>query len=205
MAPSGLLTAHTLAGYFDSTVDGYRRVAAAVQPHGTKLFVQLFHGGREVISSAPRRGGRLGERAAEPALPDRAARAAHRRGRGAGRLLRALRRDRRRGGARRDRGDRRPRLPAGAVLRPGAERSRRPLSAIRRAFVTEVLGAVRAAAPGLALGVRLSADSPAARAIAPRSRRWSTTSTSRSATRRPSTAAPASPRRRRPRATRSPS
>ena len=32
------------------------------------------------------------------------------------------------------------------------------------AFVTEVLGAVRAAAPGLALGLRLSADSPAARA-----------------------------------------
>jgi len=36
------------------------------------------------------------------------------------------------------------------------------------AFVTAVLEAVRAAAPGLAVGLRLSADSAAARAIAPR-------------------------------------
>jgi len=34
-------------------------------------------------------------------------------------------------------------------------------------FLTEVLETVRAAAPGLALGLRLSADSPAARAVAP--------------------------------------
>jgi 2,4-dienoyl-CoA reductase-like NADH-dependent reductase (Old Yellow Enzyme family)/thioredoxin reductase len=52
--PSGLLTAHTLGGYLPEIVDGYRRVAAAVQPHGTRLFVQLFHGGREQIASAPR-------------------------------------------------------------------------------------------------------------------------------------------------------
>jgi 2,4-dienoyl-CoA reductase-like NADH-dependent reductase (Old Yellow Enzyme family) len=52
--PSGLLTAHTLGGYLREIVDGYRRVAAAVQPHGTRLFVQLFHGGREQIASAPR-------------------------------------------------------------------------------------------------------------------------------------------------------
>jgi 2,4-dienoyl-CoA reductase-like NADH-dependent reductase (Old Yellow Enzyme family)/thioredoxin reductase len=54
VAPSGLLTSHTLGGYLAEMVDGYRRVAEAVQTHGTKLFVQLFHGGREVISSAPR-------------------------------------------------------------------------------------------------------------------------------------------------------
>src|SRR6202007_2732536 len=34
-------------------------------------------------------------------------------------------------------------------------------------FLTEVLETVRAAAPGLALGLRLSADSAAARAVAP--------------------------------------
>jgi 2,4-dienoyl-CoA reductase-like NADH-dependent reductase (Old Yellow Enzyme family)/thioredoxin reductase len=51
---TGLLTAHTLAGYHEEIVAGYRRVARAVQPHGTRLFVQLFHGGREVIASAPR-------------------------------------------------------------------------------------------------------------------------------------------------------
>jgi 2,4-dienoyl-CoA reductase-like NADH-dependent reductase (Old Yellow Enzyme family)/thioredoxin reductase len=51
---SGLLTPHTLGGFLPEIVDGYRRVAAAVQPHGTKLFVQLFHGGREQIADAPR-------------------------------------------------------------------------------------------------------------------------------------------------------
>jgi 2,4-dienoyl-CoA reductase-like NADH-dependent reductase (Old Yellow Enzyme family)/thioredoxin reductase len=51
---SGRLTQHTLAGYRDEIAAGYRRVCAAVQPHGTKLFVQLFHGGRELIASPPR-------------------------------------------------------------------------------------------------------------------------------------------------------
>src|ERR1700728_4813155 len=37
--PSGLLTQHTLGGYLPAIVDGYRRVASAVQPHGTRLFV----------------------------------------------------------------------------------------------------------------------------------------------------------------------
>ena len=54
VSPSGLLTAHTLGGYLEDMVGGYRRVAEAVHAHGAKLFVQLFHGGREVISSAPR-------------------------------------------------------------------------------------------------------------------------------------------------------
>src|SRR5919108_5799601 len=44
---TGLLTAHTLAGYHDEIVAGYRRVTSVVRPHGTRLFVQLFHGGRE--------------------------------------------------------------------------------------------------------------------------------------------------------------
>jgi 2,4-dienoyl-CoA reductase-like NADH-dependent reductase (Old Yellow Enzyme family)/thioredoxin reductase len=52
--PSGDLTAHTLGGYLPGIVDGYRRLGAAVQPHGTKLFVQLFHGGREQIAGPPR-------------------------------------------------------------------------------------------------------------------------------------------------------
>jgi 2,4-dienoyl-CoA reductase-like NADH-dependent reductase (Old Yellow Enzyme family) len=52
--PSGLLTGHTLAGYHDAIRGGYERIAAAVQPHGTKLMVQLFHGGREQIASPPK-------------------------------------------------------------------------------------------------------------------------------------------------------
>ncbi len=51
---SGRLTAHTLAGYEPGIVAGYRRVVDAVRPHGTRLFVQLFHGGRELIASPPR-------------------------------------------------------------------------------------------------------------------------------------------------------
>jgi 2,4-dienoyl-CoA reductase-like NADH-dependent reductase (Old Yellow Enzyme family)/thioredoxin reductase len=52
--PTGLLTPHTLAGYREEIVAGYERVLRAVRPHGTKLFVQLFHGGREQIATAPR-------------------------------------------------------------------------------------------------------------------------------------------------------
>ena len=52
--PSGRLTPATLAGYADEIVPAYRRVLDAVRPHGTKLFVQLFHGGRELIANAPR-------------------------------------------------------------------------------------------------------------------------------------------------------
>jgi 2,4-dienoyl-CoA reductase-like NADH-dependent reductase (Old Yellow Enzyme family)/thioredoxin reductase len=52
--PSGLLTAHTLGGFLPELELGYRRVADAVQPAGTRVFVQLFHGGREQISTPPR-------------------------------------------------------------------------------------------------------------------------------------------------------
>jgi 2,4-dienoyl-CoA reductase-like NADH-dependent reductase (Old Yellow Enzyme family)/thioredoxin reductase len=167
VAPSGLLTSHTLAGYFDSTVDGYRRVAAAVQPHGAKLFVQLFHGGREVISSAPR-----------PEVVSATARPSQR----FQTEPRALRTEE-------------VEELVAAYGRCAALAAEGGLDGIEvtgahgylveqffdpklndredrygdpAAFVTEVLAAVRAAAPGLALGIRLSADSSAARAIAPR-------------------------------------
>jgi len=52
--PSALLTPHTLGGYLPELVDGYRRVARSVRPFGTRLFVQLLHGGREQIATAPR-------------------------------------------------------------------------------------------------------------------------------------------------------
>ena len=51
---TGLLTAHTLGGYLPEIVPAYRRLSEAVHEHDTRLFVQLFHGGREVISSPPR-------------------------------------------------------------------------------------------------------------------------------------------------------
>jgi 2,4-dienoyl-CoA reductase-like NADH-dependent reductase (Old Yellow Enzyme family)/thioredoxin reductase len=52
--PSGLLTSHTLGGFLPEIVDGYEQLAGALHEHGTRLFVQLFHGGREQISPAPR-------------------------------------------------------------------------------------------------------------------------------------------------------
>ncbi len=51
---TGLLTAHTLGGYLPEIVPVYRRMSDAVHAHGATLFVQLFHGGREVISAPPR-------------------------------------------------------------------------------------------------------------------------------------------------------
>jgi 2,4-dienoyl-CoA reductase-like NADH-dependent reductase (Old Yellow Enzyme family) len=51
---TGLLTAHTLGGYLPEIVPAYRRLSEAVHEYDTRLFVQLFHGGREVISSPPR-------------------------------------------------------------------------------------------------------------------------------------------------------
>jgi 2,4-dienoyl-CoA reductase-like NADH-dependent reductase (Old Yellow Enzyme family)/thioredoxin reductase len=52
--PSSLLTSHTLAGFRTEIVPGLARVAHAVQTPGTRLFLQLLHGGREQIVSAPR-------------------------------------------------------------------------------------------------------------------------------------------------------
>jgi 2,4-dienoyl-CoA reductase-like NADH-dependent reductase (Old Yellow Enzyme family)/thioredoxin reductase len=166
VAPSGLLTAHTLGGYLEEIVEGYRRVAAAVQGHGTKLFTQLFHGGRELIASAPRP-----PAVSSSALPSaryhnepRALSAAE-----VEELIAAY--------------GRCAALAAQAGL-DGIEvtaahgylgeqffnpawnlrddRYREPAR-----FLTEVLETVRAAAPGCALGLRLSADSAAARAVAP--------------------------------------
>jgi 2,4-dienoyl-CoA reductase-like NADH-dependent reductase (Old Yellow Enzyme family) len=166
VAPSGLLTAHTLAGYLEPMVEGYRRVAAAVHEHGGRLFVQLFHGGREQIASAPR-----APAVSSSSLPSARFHTEPR----------ALRTDEVQELI--ESYGRCAELAAAGGL-DGIEvsaahgylgeqfftpeynlrtdRYREPAR-----FVTEVLQAVRAAAPGLALGVRLSADSDPARAVAP--------------------------------------
>jgi 2,4-dienoyl-CoA reductase-like NADH-dependent reductase (Old Yellow Enzyme family)/thioredoxin reductase len=51
---SSLLTSHTLAGFREEIVPGLARVAEAVHAHGTRIFLQLLHGGREQIVSPPR-------------------------------------------------------------------------------------------------------------------------------------------------------
>ncbi|HEY2438709.1 MAG TPA: FAD-dependent oxidoreductase [Solirubrobacteraceae bacterium] len=51
---SGLLTAHTIGGFLPDVVGAYRRLGEPLRAHGARLFVQLFHGGREQISSSPK-------------------------------------------------------------------------------------------------------------------------------------------------------
>jgi 2,4-dienoyl-CoA reductase-like NADH-dependent reductase (Old Yellow Enzyme family) len=163
--PSGLLTPHTLGGYLPEIVDGYRKLAAAVRPHGTRLGVQLFHGGREQITSPPR----------APALAPSAV--------PSGRFRVEPR------GMRAEEVEELVAGYAGAAalaaeggldavevtaahgylfeqfLDPDLNR-RTDGWADGAAFLRAVLRAVRDAAPGLALGVRLSADSPRAARIA---------------------------------------
>ena len=162
--PSGLLTPHTLAGYREEIVPGLARVAEAVHGHGTRLFVQLFHGGREQISSPPR------EPALAPsAIPSlrfhvepralseeeidsivhgyaRVAALAATAGLDGVEISAAHE------------------YLAAQFFTPGLNRRDDKWSEPGR-FLLAVVGAVRAAAPGLAVGVRLSADSEAAAAV----------------------------------------
>jgi len=163
--PSGLLTSHTLGGYLPEIVQGYRRVAAAVRPHGTRLFVQLLHGGREQIATPPRP-----PALAPSAIPSPRFRAEPR-AMSAGEIEELI------AGY-----GRCAELAAEAGL-DGVEVSAAHRYLVEQfldpelnrredewrdgsRFLVEVLRAVRAAAPSLALGVRLSADSPRARTIA---------------------------------------
>ena len=55
---TGLLSAHSIAGFDPAVVPVYRRVGDALRSHGACLFLQLFHGGRERITvAAEARGG----------------------------------------------------------------------------------------------------------------------------------------------------
>jgi 2,4-dienoyl-CoA reductase-like NADH-dependent reductase (Old Yellow Enzyme family) len=164
--PTGILTPHELAGYLPEIVPAYRRVGAAVQPHGTKLFVQLLHGGREQISGPPR-----APALAPSAIPSQRFRVAPR-------ALRAHEIEEIVAG-----------FAASAALAAQGGLDGVEISAAHRylvaqffdpelnrrddewgepsRFLLEVVRAVRAAVPGLALGVRLSADSEPARRVAP--------------------------------------
>ena len=162
---SGLLHPHSLAGYRDEIVDGYRQVASAVRQHGTRLFVQLFHGGREQIASAPRP-----PALAPSAIPSqrfgtepRAMREAEidsivaGYGRGA-ELAAAAGLDGVEISAAHN-------YLVAQFFTPSLNR-RNDRWAAGPGFLLAVVEAVRRAAPGIALGVRLSADSVAAQGVA---------------------------------------
>jgi 2,4-dienoyl-CoA reductase-like NADH-dependent reductase (Old Yellow Enzyme family)/thioredoxin reductase len=163
---SGRLTAHTLAGFRVEIVEAYRRLAETVRPHDTRLFVQLFHGGRELIASRPQPPAvapsplptQRFHREPRALLPDEIEAIVEGYGRAA-------------------------RLAADGGL-DGIELSAAHNYLIAQFFTPElnrredewrdgkrfllaVIDAVRTAAPGLALGVRLSADATAARNAAP--------------------------------------
>jgi 2,4-dienoyl-CoA reductase-like NADH-dependent reductase (Old Yellow Enzyme family)/thioredoxin reductase len=162
--PSGLLTPHTLAGYRPEIVPELTRVAGAVQGHGTRLFVQLFHGGREQISSPP-----SAPALAPSAIPSprfhvepralsaeeidsvvqgfgRSAELAAEAGLDGVEISAAHE------------------YLAAQFFTPGLNRRHDEWAEPAR-FLLMVLAAVRGAAPELALGVRLSADSEAATAV----------------------------------------
>jgi 2,4-dienoyl-CoA reductase-like NADH-dependent reductase (Old Yellow Enzyme family) len=164
--PSGILTAHELAGFLPEMVEAYRRVGDAVQPHGTRLFVQLLHGGREQISGPPR-----APALAPSAIPSQRFRVTPRalRAHEIEEIVEAF-------------GDA-ARLAAGGGL-DGVEISAAHRYLIAQFFDPElnrrddewaepsrfllaVVRAAREAAPGLCVGVRLSADSEPAQRMAP--------------------------------------
>ena len=51
---TGLLTDHTIGGWLPEITARYRALADAVHAHGTRILVQLFHGGREQFGASPR-------------------------------------------------------------------------------------------------------------------------------------------------------
>jgi 2,4-dienoyl-CoA reductase-like NADH-dependent reductase (Old Yellow Enzyme family)/thioredoxin reductase len=163
---SGLLHPHTLAGYREEIADGYRAAAAAVKPHGARLFVQLFHGGREQIASAPR-----APVLAPSAIPTqrfkvepRALRAVEIQdivdGYAAAARLAAQ------GGLDGVEISAAHEYLVAQFFTPGLN-TRTDEWAVGPAFLFAVIAAVRAAAPGLAVGVRLTADSRPAQSFAP--------------------------------------
>jgi 2,4-dienoyl-CoA reductase-like NADH-dependent reductase (Old Yellow Enzyme family)/thioredoxin reductase len=162
--PSGLLTPHTLAGYREESVAGFAGVAEAVRPHGTRLFVQLFHGGREQIASPPRTpaisASAIPSRRfhVEPraATPEDIASILDGYGRSAANVAAA--------GLDGIEISAAHNYLAAQFFTPDLNRRDDEWAEPPR-FLLAVLDVVREAAPGLALGVRLSADSEAARAV----------------------------------------
>jgi len=157
--PSASLSSDTLAGFSEDVVDGYRALSDAVRAHGTKLFVQLFHGGRGLVDPPPR-----SVAVAPSAVPSprfhvepRALREAE--------IERLVSNYARAAALAADGGFDGIEVTAGhsyliaQFFVPGLNR-RTDRWAEPSAFLVAVLDAVRAAAPGLAVGVRLTAGPP---------------------------------------------
>ena len=158
--PTGLLTSHTLGGFLPEIVPGYARLADAVHEHGSRLFVQLFHGGREQISTAPKPPAIAPSAVPSPRFKSepRALTAAELSGLIAG-YAAAARHCRQGGIDGIEISMAHGYLIAQFFSRRANRRADGYGAATRLRFAEEVLGAVRdAAGPELAVGVRLAAD-----------------------------------------------
>ena len=166
--PSGLLTGHTIAGYDPRVVERLARVAEAVHAGGTRLFVQLFHGGREQIDFPPR-----APAVAPSAVPSQRFKVEPR-ALSSGEIEEIVAHHElvaghaRAAGPRRHRAVRVARLPADAVPERALEPARRRLGRRRRSGACTTCekrcsAMRRGAGDGLAVGIRLSADESAAR------------------------------------------
>ncbi len=164
--PSGILTAHELAGYLPGMEEAYRRVADAVRPHGTRLFVQLLHGGREQIAGPPR-----APALAPSAVPSQRFRVAPRalRAHEIAEIVEGFAESARIAAAAGLDGieiSAAHRYLAAQFFDPALNRRDDEWREPSR-FLLSVVRAVRTAAPGVCLGVRLSADSEPAQQVAP--------------------------------------
>jgi 2,4-dienoyl-CoA reductase-like NADH-dependent reductase (Old Yellow Enzyme family)/thioredoxin reductase len=164
--PAGLLSEEMMAGYLPKTIDGYREMKRITEPYGTKMFVQLFHGGREQFGSGPRR--EIVSSGAVPSLRYHS----EPRAMTTGEVERVIESFARCAAIAADGGldgieisAAHNYLPAQFFTAETNERHDR-FSAPER-FLFEAITAVREAAPGLAVGLRLTATAEPAQRVAP--------------------------------------
>ncbi|HZB42150.1 MAG TPA: FAD-dependent oxidoreductase [Ilumatobacter sp.] len=163
--PAGLLSDEMMAGYLPRTIDGYREMKRITEPYGTKVFVQLFHGGREQFGSGPRR--EIVSSGAVPSLryhsEPRAMTTAE--------VEQVIESFARCAAIAAEGGLEGIEVSAAHNYLPAqfftAETNHRnDRYAVPERFLLESIAAVREAAPGLAVGVRLTATAPAAQHVA---------------------------------------
>lgn len=164
--PSGLVSETMMAGYLPRTLDGYRKLKRVAERYGTKVFTQLFHSGREHHHSGPRQV--VVSSAAVPSRRYHAEPRALTTGEAEG-IIETYARC---AGFAAEGGldgieisAAHNYLPAQFFTPETNDRADRFAEPAR--FLIEVIEACREQAPGLALGVRLTATASAAQAVAP--------------------------------------
>ncbi|HZI44898.1 MAG TPA: FAD-dependent oxidoreductase [Ilumatobacter sp.] len=164
--PAGLLSEEMMAGYLPIAIDGYREMKRITEPYGTKVFVQLFHGGREQFGSGPRR--EIVSSGAVPSLRYHS----EPRAMTTGEVERVIESFALCASIAAEGGLVGIEISAAHNYLPAqfftaATNDRNDRFGAPERFLVEAIAAVRQAAPGLALGVRLTATADAAQHVAP--------------------------------------